>query len=431
MQNQVPCLTTALTGPLLQLEKLFLAQQCRIENWLRKTGENLPLPLTCSVDIRNAGFKVAPVDTNLFPAGYNNLNRAFLPLCIQAIQNTLQRHYARCMRIIVIPESHTRNTFYLESLSLFQEMLTKAGYEVRLGSLRDDVQQNESITLPSGKIITLEPIRRVQDRIWVGDFNPCLIILNNDLSDGLPSILESIQQPITPPTGVGWYTRLKSTHFSHYQSLATEFSDMLGIDPWLINPLFDHCADVDIARRQGESELQARAETLFAAIRQKYQANGIDRTPYVVLKADAGSYGMGVMMITDPGQIATLNRKQRSKMATTKGGRKITQVLLQEGVHSIETVGPQQAVAEPVVYLIGPHVVGGFYRVHTARAADENLNAPGMHFEPLAFMDCCINPDITAEPDAAPNRFYAYGVIARLAMLAAAKEIKQVEAEGQ
>ena len=85
------------------------------------------------------------------------------------------------------------------------------------------------------------------------------------------------------------------------------------------------------------------------------------------------------------------------------------------------------AVAEPVIYMMDHYVVGGFYRVHTERARDENLNAPGMHFKPLAFDTCCSIPDCSKEPDAAPNRFYAYGVVARLALLAASVEIEETE----
>jgi glutamate--cysteine ligase len=84
-------------------------------------------------------------------------------------------------------------------------------------------------------------------------------------------------------------------------------------------------------------------------------------------------------------------------------------------------------VAEPVVYMIDHFVVGGFYRVHTERGKDENLNAPGMHFESLAFQTCCTLPNPDCEPDDLPNRFYAYGVVARLALLAAALEIEKAE----
>ena len=49
-----------------------------------------------------------------------------------------------------------------------------------------------------------------------------------------------------------------------------------------------------------------------------------------------------------------------------------------------------------------------------------------MHFEPLAFAQTCNRPDASQAPDAVPNRFYAYGVVARLALLAAAREIAAI-----
>ena len=64
--------------------------------------------------------------------------------------------------------------------------------------------------------------------------------------------------------------------------------------------------------------------------------------------------------------------------------------------------------------------------MHKDRRKDENLNAPGMHFEPLAFDSACNMPQDDLEPLDYPNRFYTYGVIARLAALAAAREIAAV-----
>lgn len=114
-------------------------------------------------------------------------------------------------------------------------------------------------------------------------------------------------------------------------------------------------------------------------------------------------------------------------MAASKGGMATRRVILQEGVYTFETWGEAQAVAEPVVYTIDHYVVGGFYRVHTRRGPDENLNAPGMQFEPLAFAEPCTTPERHLAPDAQPNRFYAYGVIARLALLAAARELADLD----
>ena len=70
-------------------------------------------------------------------------------------------------------------------------------------------------------------------------------------------------------------------------------------------------------------------------------------------------------------------------------------------------------------------MVGGFYRVHTSRGKDENLNAPGAQFVPLAFESPCI-PDLNGPASCPPNRFYAYGVVARLAQVAAAIEIERL-----
>jgi glutamate--cysteine ligase len=76
--------------------------------------------------------------------------------------------------------------------------------------------------------------------------------------------------------------------------------------------------------------------------------------------------------------------------------------------------------------MIDRFVVGGFYRVHTTRGKDENLNAPGAQFVPLAFETPCI-PDPDGPVDCTPNRFYAYGVVARLAQLAAGLEIEALD----
>ena len=123
-----------------------------------------------------------------------------------------------------------------------------------------------------------------------------------------------------------------------------------------------------------------------------------------------------------------MNRDARKKMAATKEGKEVTGAIIQEGVYTYETWGEGRATAEPVVYMIDHHVVGGFYRVHGGRSNTENLNAPGSSFQMLAFEEACNHPDPTCGPHDHPNRFYAYGVVARLALLAAAREIAGVKA---
>ncbi|MBI2786862.1 MAG: glutamate--cysteine ligase [Legionella longbeachae] len=424
----VPHLTTAHSGPLFHVEKIVLNQVAVIESWFRHKWKETPAPLTSSVDLRHAGFKLSPVDTNLFPAGFNNLNPEFLPLCIQAAQSALIDYIPDCTKILLIPESHTRNKFYLQSLSVLRTIFMKAGFVVRIGSLDPDLKDATEIVLESGETLLLEPIQRQDNRVGVENFNPCFLMLNNDLSQGIPSILQGIQQKIRPTAQLGWSSRLKSSHFNFYDEVITEFSELVGMDAWLINSYFSALEGIDFMAQEGVDKLAIEVDKILSLIKDKYATYGIKEEPFVVIKADNGTYGMNVMMVHGAEEVRELNRKQRTKMSASKGGRKVDRVIIQEGVYTFETM-PNGAVAEPVVYMIGQFVVGGFYRVHQERGIDENLNSPGMHFEPLAFAQACNMPCDELEAVDSPNRFYVYGVIARLAALAAAREIAAIGGE--
>lgn len=413
-------------GLLEHLEAHLLAHQADIERWLRLQWQKTPAPFYASVDLRNAGFKLAPVDTNLFPAGFNNLNSETLPLCVQAVQSAIERLHIAARGILLIPENHTRNQFYLENVATLRDILQTAGYEVHIGSMLPDLKSVHTVTLPSGRNLQLKPLIREGNCVKVKDFTPCIVLLNNDLSVGIPSILAELNQKVLPHLELGWSNRLKSSHFSYYKQIAQEFSQQVEIDPWLIDPLFRNCGKIDFMTKQGYECVADNVEVLLKDIQAKYTEYDIPHKPFVIMKADSGSYGMGIMTIHNADDILLLNRKQRTKMSSTKEGKKVTKVILQEGVYTFETWGEQQNVAEPVVYMIDHFVVGGFYRVHTNRGINENLNAPGMRFEASAFMNSCITPDKNMAPDANPNRCYAYGVIARLALLAAARELSNL-----
>jgi glutamate--cysteine ligase len=227
--------------------------------------------------------------------------------------------------------------------------------------------------------------------VGVGDFDPCAILLNNDLSAGIPAILEGIEQPVVPPLQAGWSTRRKSHHFHVYDRIAEEFAKLVGIDPWVVNPYFSQCGKVNFTEKEGEDCLAANVDYVLGEVREKYAQYGITEPPFAIVKADAGTYGMGIMT-----------------------------------VKSVDDVGG--AVAEPVVYMVDTFVVGGFYRVHTERGIDENLNSPGARYAPLAFETNCHTPDCAGKPGDPPNRFYTYGVVARLAALAAAVEVEELVA---
>jgi glutamate--cysteine ligase len=419
----VPHLTTALSGPILDLEQRILDAMPAIEHWLRGQWQDHVVPFYCSVDLRNSGFKLAPVDTNLFPGGFNNLSPDFMPLCVQAMLAAVEKICPDARNVLLIPENHTRNVFYLHNVATLQTIMRHAGTNVRIGTLRPEITVATTIDLPGGGSLTLEPVQRQGNRLSVEGFDPCTVLLNNDLSGGIPAILQNLEQTVIPPLHAGWPTRRKSQHFTAYDSVAQEFAKLIGIDPWLINPYFAYCSKVNFREKEGEDCVAGHVDEILREIRGKYAQYGVKQDPFVIVKADAGTYGMGIMTVKDGAEMRTLNRRQRNKMAVVKEGLPVTRVLVQEGVYTLESIN--QAVAEPVIYMIDHDVVGGFYRVHAERGTDENLNAPGMSFTPLAFETAGLLSDREAGPGNVPNRFYAYGVVARLALLAAALELER------
>lgn len=421
--NSALDLNTPATEQLLFLEKHFLAKHAEIERWFQEQWKITTPPVYGSMDLRNAGFKLAPIDMNLFPAGFNNLNPNFLSRSSAAAQSIIQKILPHAKKILIIPENHTRNLHYWANAYTLKTILEKAGFEVHFGIFNDEIKNAQEITLDSGDKVVVEPLLRKKDQLYVEEFVPDLILLNNDLSEGIPEILQNLNQVIIPPAELGWSQRFKSDYFQYYAIVAAEFAEHINIDPWLISPLFRYCGQIDFMQQEGMDCLAANVDILFAEIKKKYEAYKIPYQPFLVVKADAGTYGMAVMTVRDADEIKSMNRKQRSRMSMTKGGQPVRRVIIQEGIYSFETFGAEQSVAEPVIYLWGSCVVGGFYRVHHNRGVDENLNSPGMKFEPLAFAQTCDEPRTDMDPDACQNRYYTYGIIAKLSMLAAAREI--------
>ena len=427
----VPHLITALTGPINELEQRILDSMPAIERWFRLEWMEHTPPFYTSVDIRNAGFKLAPVDTNLFPGGWNNLTKEMLPLAVQAAMAAIEKICPEARNLLIIPENHTRNTFYLSNVVQLQRIFNMAGLNVRVGSISPEIKKSTLIELPNGDTVTLEPVVRTKRRLGLKDFDPCTILLNNDLTAGAPGILEDIhEQYLLPPLHAGWSVRKKSTHFKNYEEVAKRFGKMLGIDHWLIHPLFAKAEGLDFAQHTGMEALSTQVDALLTKIRRKYKEYGIKDKPFVMVKADNGTYGQGIMTVRDAKELPELLATAGEKLGFVHNGVSVHDVIVQEGVQTSERM--HDAVAEPVVYTMDRYVVGGFYRMHPERGIDENLNAPGSSYVPLAFAHSAQMPQAGQHPGAsAPNRFYMYGVIGRLAMLAASYELEATDPDAE
>ena len=323
----VPHLTTALSGPWMELERRILERMPDIERWLRTKWQEHAIPFYASVDLRNAGFKLAPVDTNLFPGGFNNLNPAFLPLCVQAVQAAVERVCADARGVLLDPgEPHAQPVLPAERRDARKHPAPgRHARAHRLDSIPRSRRARRSRSTTAG--FDARAVVRHGRRVGLAGFDPCMVLLNNDLSAGVPDVLAATSTSRSRRRSTaGWYNRqeVPSLRASTTRSRANS-ATLLDIDPWLVDPYFGVCSADRLprARRRGVPGVERRRRCSTAS-RAKYAEYGIEEKPFVIVKADAGTYGMGIMTVRDPSEVVGLNRKQRNKMAVVKEGLEVS-----------------------------------------------------------------------------------------------------------
>jgi glutamate--cysteine ligase len=406
-------------------------KQGKIHQWL-SSYEKLYTPFYTSVDIRDAGFKIAVVDTNLFPAGFNNLCEHGLADAEILVKKAIVSRVPAAREILLIAEEHTRNTWYLENLRILQEIITKAGFSVKTGtffanepSFCDENAGAVELKTATEQTVKVYCIKRILEKIKKGEAHFDLIIMNNDLSAGIPEELKQINIPIVPSIHAGWHSRLKSNHFRLANALVREFADIVGLDPWQFSCLYAVENHVDVNKEADQQRLYQAGVKLFENIQNKYREHNVDSKPFIFIKSDSGTYGMGVVPIEDPQQILELNRKKRNDLVRGKDAQTITHFLLQEGVPTIHRI--EENPCEVCLYQIDNNFVGGFYRYHQGKSSRENLNSPGG----MAFQKMCPHLDKYGKDcgiEHNMNIFSIYRILGRIAGVAAGQEIMNLDA---
>ena len=404
-----------------------------IYQWLRAHEYKTELPLYSSVDIRDAGFKRAVVDTNLFPAGFNNLCEHGRADSVGLMREAILRRVPHCRAVLIIAEEHTRNTWYLENIRILRDIIAEAGFRAVIATFlyvqppfcQAATTNYVELTTATGHPVDIYCLKNILEHIADGTQSFDLIILNNDLTAGIPDILRNANVPIYPALQAGWHARQKSHHFAHTAELMEEFSRLTGLDGWLFSCRDAVVDNIDINADSDRARLMDSASDLFRRISEKYAQYAIGEKPYIVIKSDFGTYGMGVLPIEDPADIARLNRADRNRLRKGKGARVISRYLLQEGIPTIHTI--DKAVSEVVIYQIANKFVGGFYRSHAGKTNRDNLNSPGMDFKKM-----CPHDRQYAEGahGNGMNEFDLSGILARIAGIAAHREIVALEATG-
>lgn len=402
----------------LDLHKRIVEKSDQALDWFRSHSRTLSFPIYSSFDIRDAGFKIGPVDANIFPAGFNNICVTDREASLEVTRVFLDSHYSpNTKKILLLTEEHTQNPYYWDNVAALKTILKGAGREVRLAIPRA-MEKPLSIMNASGQTLTVYSATREGHVVNCDGFTPDLIISNNDFSQEYEEWARDLETPMNPPRELGWYRRRKDRFFRVYNQLVTEFGEVLGIDPWTLQVETEVFSDFKVDDESSRDQLAAQSARLYERIKVKYKDHGISREPFLFVKNNAGTYGLGVIQVRDPEEIRSWNYKARKKMKAAKGGREVNEVIIQEGIPTT-TLADGGTTAEPVIYMIGCQLAGGFLRAHPEKDVDESLNSPGAVFQRL-----CIADLVDKLSDCPMEN--VYGWIARLSFLSVAKEAQEL-----
>lgn len=395
-----------------ELENFIIQNWDRVNQYLDEQLAEGPIPFYTSVDIRESRSKLAPVDNNLYPAGFNNLCALDLDSASSQIKETIDQTAPHTQKVCIIPESHTKNTFYLDHLAILGKTVRDAGFDVCFASPDTKLfeQANELALLSHSKFdVLIEKLElSATGELEVKGVPQDLALLNNDQSTPLPMDWSQVKTPVTPSPLIGWTKRQKSRHFKHYKDVVDLFCEHFQLAPHLLQARFKNIGSVDFSSREG---LEPLAEAVDA-IKEEIGPNG-----KVFVKASQGTYGMGISVVNSGEEILHMNKKMRNKMNAGKNSLKFTSVLVQEGVETI--LKYDDMPAEVTIYLVGGKSVGGFMRANSERDSSSNLNSRGMVFKKFCISEIRQNQDHAAKEA-------VYSVIARLSTLAGGRELKEI-----
>jgi glutamate--cysteine ligase len=403
------------------IHKRLVERRSKVDEWFLEKSQGLDFPIYASVDIRDAGVKLASVDANIFPGGFNNICDVDQEHAKTLFKKYLTKHYPeQNSKILLLTEEHTSNKYYWENVRTLRDLIADDDRQVRV-AVPKEFKGSFDMTTPKGNIVQIFSATREGSGIKVSDgFVPNVVISNNDFSNPYADWFEGLSIPMNPSHELGWFRRKKSDHFTYYNKLASEFSKIIDVDPWTLT-VDTELASVDFSDPSTIDSLADQTQRFIEKLQEHYKNEEKKcGDPVVFVKNNRGTYGMGILSVRSGEELRKLTNSERKKMGYSKGGESVQEVIIQEGIPT--SIISEGDTAEPVIYLIGNELAGGFMRTHKEKGPTENLNSPGAVFKRLCMSDLMIN----VEGSRLEN---VYGWIARLNALAIGQESKAVGAQ--
>ena len=389
-----------------------------VADWFKSKTSTLEYPIYSSYDIRDSSYKVTNVDANIYPAGFNNICPTDKETAVDLFQKYIFIHYGKNVKkILLVTEEHTNNPYYLENVATIFEMLVSGGFEVQVAFPKLIETPLELISVTGKKINVFSGYAQSES---FQKFAPDIVISNNDFSLALTDWGDQLDLPLNPPRELGWYQRKKSRYFENYNQLVNEFSKVAQIDPFLMRVETQLFENFDINSDTNRDHLADQVDLFLNQLAKTYQQKGIEEKPFCFVKNNAGTYGLAVVKVNSGAEVKEWTYKSRKKMKAAKGGRDVEEVIIQEGIPSIVT--SDLATAEPVIYMVGCELAGGFLRTHSEKSSTESLNSPGAVYKKL-----CVT-DLLDDRYKCPKE-NVYGWSAKLGLLAIGLEAQQMKVQ--
>src|ERR1035437_199050 len=116
-----------------RFHRKIIENSTQVQAWFSSKNKALAFPFYSSFDLRDAGFKIVPVDANIYPAGFNNICPTDRESAVDVAKAFLDHHYSpETKKILLLTEEHTQNPYYWDNVLALATILKGTGREIRV-----------------------------------------------------------------------------------------------------------------------------------------------------------------------------------------------------------------------------------------------------------------------------------------------------------